>query len=647
MKRNQIIIAFDEHYSANSTAVYSATRQLTKQLGSGFSFSLFCQGGYFGPRFDGPAQINVLKVPRRIRRRGARTRHRLRRLIELTHITESENRWASNLRPGEDKLARLLFDADRVHAMVMFAANPDTALRLARLAHIYSYATIPHLILVTPDQWMAPRISSDLEWLGVRELRDGDLMVDRPPRTFTPNIVPRPMVALDRPKFSFLEQDEFPYQARSISSQIDWLAWIGVEHAHRKRVRDVVLFVRPDWMSCGSGTTFESLAHWFRERDALLIDVGIWPYARPFTPETRRSQVMAEQQHIGAALYFSARMTSSFAHVIRQFPQLVRWYPRTWARQKLLQHTLAAKPGFLREAIRRAKISHIYVNHYFTYGYASGIIGDRPFFLDTHDIQAVNFVHHEQRNVLTKRVDRFEASLKDEMEIAGLAERLCFVAPDELELAARFIDKERLDYVLPLPNIVPCRPRSLHMPERLLMVASLNAPNVLGTRWLLANVWPAVLQMNGRRPPPALRICGAIAEAMGGSMLPGIQFVGVVSDLRPYYDGCDLVLLPVITGGGVAIKTLEAILHERAVLATRWALRGLPDNVVEAIGSEDDPVEYAKLMLAIIGDPARHRLQIERSRRAAELLRQYPFYEILGKAVDAVRLPTASPPGPA
>jgi polysaccharide biosynthesis protein PslH len=143
--------------------------------------------------------------------------------------------------------------------------------------------------------------------------------------------------------------------------------------------------------------------------------------------------------------------------------------------------------------------------------------------------------------------------------------------------------------------------------------------------------------MVGRNRPPVLRICGSIAEAMGDLKLPGVQFVGVVNDLRPYYDGCDMVVLPTITGGGVAIKTLEALLHERAVLATRHALRGLPDKVVEAVGFEDDPVEYARLMLTIVRDPVRHRSQFERSRRAAELLRQYPFYEVLGKAVDSVR----------
>jgi hypothetical protein len=102
------------------------------------------------------------------------------------------------------------------------------------------------------------------------------------------------------------------------------------------------------------------------------------------------------------------------------------------------------------------------------------------------------------------------------------------------------------------------------------------------------------------------------------------------------------VLLPVTTGGGVAIKTLEAVLHERPVLATRHALRGLPDDVVRTIGHEDDPVEYARSLLAIVSDQARHQVRLDRSRQAAALLKEHSFYRTLGKAVDAVRL-TGSP----
>ena len=228
------------------------------------------------------------------------------------------------------------------------------------------------------------------------------------------------------------------------------------------------------------------------------------------------------------------------------------------------------------------------------------------------------------------------------MEIAGKAQRLCFVSSTELDLAARYIDRDRLDHVLPLPKVVPCRPRPLAEVARLLIVASDNPGNLRNLQWFFQHVWPAVLRLCEHQRPPLLRVCGGIRSVMRDVNPSGVEFVGVVEDLRTYYDDCDLVLLPIVTGGGVAIKTLEAVLYERAVLATRHALRGLPDDVVTTIGSEDDPLRFAKSLLSIIAGPKQHRATLKRSQRAAALLRQHSFYEVLGRGVDSVRFDQSS-----
>jgi hypothetical protein len=369
-----------------------------------------------------------------------------------------------------------------------------------------------------------------------------------------------------------------------------------------------------------------------------LIDVGIWPFGESFDPVERRQRVDNEQQHIRAALYFAVHRSTSVLRAIRQVGVFFRWFPRSVARQKLFQYSLAARPRLMQQALRQAKISHIYLNHYFTYGYVRDIIAGRPFFLDTHDIQTVNFIQNNQRNAITRRADRFPASLRDEMEIAGMAERLCFVSREELDLAAMYIDRSRLDYVLPLPRVTSCLPRLPGDPPRLLIVSSNNSANEQSLNWFFTQVWPVVLRLSHSKSLPMLRVCGGIDTVMTHVTLPGVEFVGVVPELWPYYNEADLVLLPVVTGGGVAIKTLEAVLHERPVLATRHALRGLPDEVAQAVGHEDDPIEYAKSLLAIVFDHTKYREGWLRSRKAAILLKEHSFYATLGKAVDSVRL---------
>jgi hypothetical protein len=636
-KRNRIVCIFDEDYSAQGSLVYSAIRLLIGQLGDDASYDVFCQNLYRGPKFAGTVRVTEGKRPYALPWPIKRIARRLHHLSVSLHLSESPGRWASNLQQGEEKLLPHLFDADNIQAVIVFATDMEFALRVARIAHIYSSTETPHLIVVTPNDRMSPRIKTDLDWLGVHVLQDGDLVVNRN-RAAMPDGVDDPEIKVTFPMFSFLAPEEYPRQLTNPRDRIEWLRWVGANRPHPGRVRDVVLFVRPDWTNCGSGTTFENLARWFRERDSLLIDVGIWPFGEHFDPVGCKARVDSEQHHIRAALYFATRRSTSVLHVVRQIGILFRWFPWSVARQRLLQYSLAAKPRLIRQAIHRAKISHIYINHYFTYGYARDFIAGRPFFLDTHDIQTVNFIHHNQRNVITRRADRFVTSLRDEMEISGMAARLCFVSPDELNLAALHLDRARLDYVLPLPGVIACPPRPLGVPPRLLIISSNNMANEQSLNWFFTQVWPAVMRLSEGRPVPSLCVCGNIDAVMTHVNFPDVEFVGVVPELWPYYDECDLVLLPIVTGGGVAIKTLEAVMHERPVLATRHALRGLPDDVVRTIGHEDDPVEYARSLLAIVSDQTRHRARLDRSRQAGALLKDHSFYGTLGKAVDAVRL---------
>ncbi len=641
-ERGRVVVVFDKAYSEHGLAVYGAVHLLASQLGNVYSYEIFCACAYRGPKFSGPFRVTVSQPEHGLAALSAKVIGRIRRLLTSCWILESNERWESNLEQGEERLLERLIDADNILAVVVFSTDPSFALRISRWAHIFTSTEAPHLVVVTPNDRIDGRVSADLKWLGVNILRDGDLVVGRR-QAATAEDGTTPVGEAIQSVFSFLPASEYPRQLTTPSKQIHWPTWIGRKLPHPARVRDIVLFLRPDWINCGSGTTFENLARWFRQRDALLIDVGIWPYRKNFDASGRADRVESEQRHIRAALYFSTRMSTSAQHFVRQFAGVFRRFPRTLARQKSFQHSLAAKPNLMRKAIRSAKITHIYLNHYFTYDYAREFIAGRPFFLDTHDVQTVNFIHYNQLNTLTRRVDRFDKSLRDEMEIAGKARKLCFVSEEEMDLAARFISREKLDYVLPLPQVSPCLEKSLETPARLLIVASNNPGNVQNLHWFLTHVWPAVLGLCGERPAPLLQICGGIDRAMPETRADGVHFVGVVPDLRPYYEECALVILPVIIGGGVAIKTLEAVLHGRPVLATRHALRGLPSSVVEAIGYEDDPFEFAKSLLEIVTNAAHYAEQTERSRRARELLVRHSFYDVLKCGVDSVRLPPQPP----
>jgi glycosyltransferase involved in cell wall biosynthesis len=673
MRRDRVLLLFDEHYTSNGQVVFASVRPLLRQLPAGLDYQVICRGSYRGPRFDRTDKVRVFGHPvERIgEERGLLAR--LRRKIARFRVLEADDRWMSNVDAASRPVLRALFAADRLHAVVIFTTDPNYALSIARLTHIYATAHIPHIIVVTSAAAIAPAIAKDLCWLNARVLHDGHPIFGPPvlPGTVVDiassqdpaaveltQVIARPQVASPTgpgTPLAFMDPEAYPSRGLEAYRQVDWRRWIGPEVAYPRRVRDVVLFIRPDWMVCGSGTTFESLARWFRDNDALMIDVGLWPYAVPFRPAEVAEKLVQQETHLGSALYFSLRESNSVPHILGQFLRAFRWRPVSVVNQVMLFNTRAAKPRLMREAIRRAKISHIYVNHYFTYLFAESLIAGRKFFLDTHDVQAINFVHNGSFNIFTHRADKFGRLLADEMRIVALAERACFVSLEDMQLAARFMPREKLDFIIALPDIKPCRSRPLGRPPRLLVVASNNAANQRSLAWMFDQVLPALGGLIAERipnaapiPMPEIHVCGSIASVLPPISSAYVKIHGVVPDLRGFYERADIVLLPVITGGGVAIKTIEALLYGRPVVATRHAMRGLPETIMDTIACANEPMAFAGKIANLLRSERLREQQTAQVRRAAQLLHAEGFYDRLSRAMDAVRLcadPVDAQPG--
>jgi glycosyltransferase involved in cell wall biosynthesis len=111
--------------------------------------------------------------------------------------------------------------------------------------------------------------------------------------------------------------------------------------------------------------------------------------------------------------------------------------------------------------------------------------------------------------------------------------------------------------------------------RRLLFVGKLDwPPNRDGLKWLLTHVWP---KATARASDLRLTIVGsgerAWLEPFRG--LPGVEIVGRVDDLVPYYDDCIATLIPVFYGSGVRVKAIESSLFGRVPVSTRLGVEGM------------------------------------------------------------------------
>lgn len=109
-------------------------------------------------------------------------------------------------------------------------------------------------------------------------------------------------------------------------------------------------------------------------------------------------------------------------------------------------------------------------------------------------------------------------------------------------------------------------------------------PNHFGVDRFLTNVWPAFHKefpniryvIGGRGAPEEL--------ANKWNSIEGVEYVGFIENLEEMYERCIATVVPIYSGGGTCIKTLESLAFSRVCLSTIFGLRGLERQSVESKG---------------------------------------------------------------
>jgi glycosyltransferase involved in cell wall biosynthesis len=134
-------------------------------------------------------------------------------------------------------------------------------------------------------------------------------------------------------------------------------------------------------------------------------------------------------------------------------------------------------------------------------------------------------------------------------------------------------------------------------------------PNVDASVYLCREILPrireqvpaAVLWLVGNAPPP-------LVQALSGDQ---VMVTGLVPDVRPYLDAADVVVCPLRIGGGIKVKTLEALRRGKAIVSTTIGAQGLSGTARQALAIADGPEAFARAVIELLLDSSR-RAQLER-----------------------------------
>jgi glycosyltransferase involved in cell wall biosynthesis len=110
----------------------------------------------------------------------------------------------------------------------------------------------------------------------------------------------------------------------------------------------------------------------------------------------------------------------------------------------------------------------------------------------------------------------------------------------------------------------------------------------------------------------------------------GVDVTGYVADARPHMRAAACHVVPLRAGGGTRLKILNAWAMGKAVVSTAVGCEGLAAIDGENILIRDDPRDFAKAVLAVLGNDELRRRLGERGRTTAE---QRYSWEVIGRGL--------------
>lgn len=232
----------------------------------------------------------------------------------------------------------------------------------------------------------------------------------------------------------------------------------------------------------------------------------------------------------------------------------------------------------------------------------------QPLVFIAHNVEGDLYRELAQKKSLLKRLPFVrEASLMARMErqLLGRAQSTwTLTAEDAQTFQTKYGATQIQPFIIPgpspterTPSLLPTLQEPVRYDIGILGTWSWQ-PNAEGLQWFMAQVLPHL--------PSTLRIglAGRGADWANG-VDSRVDYVGFVESPQQFFEQCQMIAIPSIAGGGIQIKTLEAISFGKPLVATPTALRGLghwPDYVQVA----DTPDEFATALvhqLALPADP--------------------------------------------
>lgn len=198
-----------------------------------------------------------------------------------------------------------------------------------------------------------------------------------------------------------------------------------------------------------------------------------------------------------------------------------------------------------------------------------------------HNIEKNYFYNKMKKNLLLRSLvyPKIEESEEKTFEYS---DRIFSLTNRDAELIKNIYGKQ-INAVIPTTfedkfDLNKCVSHSWNRKE-LLFIGSMFGPNYEGIKWFCKNVMKEL-------PEYTLKIVGKDFEVKRRELVSesnNIEVIGTVDNLEPYYYADNVMVMPIFYGDGQKVKTAEAMMYGKIIIATDEALEGYQVQNIEGI----------------------------------------------------------------
>lgn len=358
---------------------------------------------------------------------------------------------------------------------------------------------------------------------------------------------------------------------------------------------------------------------WVKSGGLVPLDTG---------GKIRSYQILRELSHrheITVALFYAEVENDLHADLESQFARLICWPVKVQDSESLAgraayaRHFFSTRPhsvfrfcrpemlNRLRRLVSRERFDLIICD----FVLAAPIIpweADAPKIVFAHNVEAVIPQRHFQvaRNPAWKVVwwREYSTTTRMERKYVQSADHVLTVSESDRAHFCKFSDANKITAIPTGVDINYFRPLpAAEDGNNIVFTGSMDwRPNEDGILFFVQKILPqirqsvpdAVLWVVGRNPSTSMQ---KLAESDCG-----VRVTGRVEDIRPYVGRGSLYVVPLRIGSGTRLKIFEAMAMGKAVVSTTIGAEGLPVTHGENIILSDEPAEFARHVIELLGN---------------------------------------------